>query len=120
MAASDGLERLLDPFLTSADCGSCKLCCYFHDSDKHDAPLLNTAQKEDLQAQYPGKLRFTERGEFWQIVLESVGRDAAGEKYVCPLLDRVTHLCTARLAGVTDIFDCRTWPFQVMQQGEQR
>ena len=119
MADSKELDGLLEPFLSSADCDSCRLCCYFHDDDKHDAPLLDDRQREELETLYPERLRFTQKGDFWQIVLESVDADAAGQRYVCPLLDRKTHLCTARTAGVTDIFDCRTWPFQVMQQGER-
>lgn len=110
MAKDPELDHLLDGIVTTADCMGCRLCCYFHDDDKVDAPLFTEAQRDQVQAApYGDGVTFSEKNGMWQVDLV----DRGDESYVCPLLDQETHACNAR---EVDCFDCRTWPFYVMRK----
>ncbi len=103
------LDHLLDGIVTTADCMKCRACCTFHEDDKVDAPLFTDDQRGEVEASDYGQgVTFTEKNDMWQVDLVDKGDGS----YVCPLLDQSTHRCNAR---AVDNFDCRTWPFYVME-----
>lgn len=100
------LKKLLSP----AQCAECRLCCGFVDSDKWEIPLFAgeeeraCAERLAPTKEIPGTKSAVYRMEFH-------GNDVI----MCPAASE--HGC---LLGEERPFDCRIWPFRVMELNGSR
>ncbi len=100
------LKKLLSP----AQCAECRLCCGFVDSDKWEIPLLagemerSCAERFGATREIPGTDSAVYRMEFH-------GDDII----MCPAAGE--HGC---MLGENRPFDCRIWPFRVMELNGSR
>ena len=99
---------MLKKILCSEDCAKCQICCKFEQDELIDAPTFT--EEEMLKSlSKKGNLLFAERGQVYQIVLESWRG-----KYICPLL---THM--GCILDDERPFDCKLWPFYVMRKNRK-
>jgi hypothetical protein len=103
---------MLEPLLTKSHCAACKKCCTFEAMELQDAPLFTSETREIVLRDIDPTAGFIPRGNMWQIELRRI---SGTDKYVCPVLDSAEG---CRL-GNQRPFDCRSFPFYVMRQGEE-
>lgn len=100
------LKKLLSP----ARCAECRLCCGFVDSDKWEIPLLAgvqeraSAEKFGATTEIPGTNSAVYCMEFH-----------GNEVIMCPAASE-----RGCMLGAERPFDCRIWPFRVMELNGSR
>ena len=105
---------MLKNILKGSDCAACKICCVFDKYDLWETPVLHGELKDLVAERFPGTA-FVQKGGGWLFRME--GTEEAGEElYYCPMLDREKG---CRL-GDDKPFDCRIWPYRVMELGGKR
>ena len=97
---------MLEGLLSKEECAQCRLCCSFDSYGLWDTPVITPGMKEKVLRAKPGQ-RFVSRGDTLLLRME---REEQEDLYYCPLLDR-SRGC---IMGDGKPFDCRIWPFRVM------
>ena len=102
------LKKILDP----ATCAACPVCCVFDSTDVWEQPVLLDNTIAAVKKRMPDvKLVPSGSGAVFD-----PGILAEGEDFYCPMLDKNTG-CTL---GADKPFDCRIWPFRIMNIGSRR
>lgn len=102
---------MLKNILKGEDCASCKICCIFDKYDIWETPVLEDGLKAQVEERFPD-VSFVKKGDGWIFRMD----EAEDELYYCPMLD---HKTGCRL-GDDKPFDCRIWPYRVMDFGGNR
>jgi len=96
---------MLEEYLSTKDCATCKICCKFEPDEICDAPTF-TEEEMLLSKKVNCNAEFIKKGAVYQLVLEKWNN-----KYICPFLsENGCLLCDNRP------FDCKSWPFYLMKQ----
>lgn len=109
----NGGSALLTKILTRETCAGCRRCCHFERYDVRDTPILSKDERTRAEGMAPGT-RFLPTGQ--ESYLFRFPEESREEEFPCPLLDREKG---CRL-GEEKPFDCRLWPFCLMQKDGQR
>ena len=102
---------MLKNILSGSDCASCKICCIFDKYDIWETPVLDEPLRKLVEERFP-EVSFVQKGDGWIFRME----EAEDELYYCPMLD---HKTGCRLKD-NKPFDCRIWPYRVMELGGKR
>lgn len=102
---------MLKNILNGRDCASCKICCIFDKYDLWETPVVDDRLKKIVEERFPDTA-FVQKEDGWLFRME----ESEEELYYCPMLDNKTG---CRL-GDDKPFDCRIWPYRIMQLGGRR
>ncbi len=102
---------MLKNILSGSDCASCRICCIFDKYDLWETPVLDAPLKKLIEEKFPG-VSFVQKEDGWIFRME----ESEDELYYCPMLDSKTG---CRL-GDDKPFDCRIWPYRIMNVGGKR
>ena len=93
---------MIGSLLTKEECRQCRLCCCFDRYDLWATPEIDKALAQKL-------------GEGVELIRVEdhylMKMKAEGDSYPCPLLDKKTGC----ILGDEKPFDCRIWPFRLME-----
>ncbi len=102
---------MLKNILKKTDCADCRICCVFDKYDLWETPVLEDSLKETVSERYPDTAFIRKEGGWIFRMTES-----ADGLYYCPMLDPKSG-CKL---GDDKPFDCRIWPYRVMELGGKR
>lgn len=93
---------MLRNILSENQCGKCRVCCGFVESDKWEIPLIFREFKEEIEQKLGISLK--KQGNEYVMPMEFDGENVV----FCPALSE--NGCTL---GELKPFDCAIWPFRV-------
>lgn len=102
---------MLKKILSKDTCAECRLCCVFDRYDVWETPLFEEKTMAKV-AELRKDAKFAKKGNGF--VLNS-GEITDGELFACPAL--TDNGC---MLGDDKPFDCRIWPFRIMNRDGQR
>ncbi len=102
---------MLKNILSGSECAECRICCVFDKYDIWETPVITNDLKAKINEDYPDT-EFISKGNSYLFRM----REDDDELYYCPMLDKQTG---CRL-GDNKPFDCRIWPYRVMNFGGKR
>lgn len=102
---------MLKNILSGSSCAKCRICCVFDKYDLWETPVVNEEVYNKVREKLP-EVKFITKGEnrLFRMEPEEVNGE---ELYYCPVLDKNTG---CRL-GDEKPFDCRIWPYRIMELG---
>ena len=103
---------MLKKILSNKKCAECRLCCVFDRYDVWETPVFTEETKNLLLEKRPDTQFITKEGGYLFRVNELV----ENELFYCPALDNKTGC----ILGDDKPFDCRIWPFRIMEIGGRR
>lgn len=98
---------MLKEILSPSSCAGCRLCCGFDESDLWEIPVFSADTSERLEKERP-ELTLLPYGTGSRVLQMHFDGDGIAR---CPALTE--NGCTL---GENKPFDCRIWPFRVMEQ----
>lgn len=102
---------MLKNILKADDCAKCRICCVFDKYDIWETPVLDDELKKTVSERFP-EVSFVRKGSGWIFRMD----EAEDGLYYCPMLDPKSG-CKL---GDGKPFDCRIWPYRVMELGGRR
>ena len=102
---------MLKNILSKESCAQCQLCCIFDKYDIWETPVVSDELYEKIKNEYP-ETEFIEKSGGERIFK----CNPDGELFNCPMLDKSTG-CKL---GDEKPFDCRIWPYRIMEFGGKR
>lgn len=105
---------MLKNILSGSSCAKCRICCIFDNYDLWETPVVSDELYEKLLKEYPG-VEYLPKGNsrIFKCIPDTVNGE---ELFICPMLD---HSTGCRL-GDDKPFDCRIWPYRIMELGGKR
>lgn len=101
---------MLKEILSEKSCAACQVCCGFNREDVWETPIVFDETKKKAEALFPD-IKFRQTGSAWTFQMEFQPEE---QVIFCPILDRNTG-CKL---GDDKPFDCKIWPFRVMEHQE--
>lgn len=98
------LKEILDP----ESCAKCRICCVFDSSDIWEMPVFTSETAEKMRSTNP-EINFVPYGNGFVIDPGELGES---ELFNCPALTE-----NGCMLGDEKPFDCRIWPFRIMNVG---
>ncbi len=102
------ISFMLKNILKGEDCASCRICCVFDKYDLWETPVLEESLKDKASEKFPDTA-FVQKGDGWLFRME----ESEDGLYYCPMLDPKSGC----MLGDDKPFDCRIWPYRVMELG---
>lgn len=103
---------MLSKLLSKEECANCRICCSFDSTDLWETPVISPELRIRILDDYP-EMRFVTKGDSY---LFRMDREPDCDLYYCSVLDR-SKGC---VLGDEKPFDCKIWPFRVMDfQGKR-
>lgn len=102
---------MLKNILSGESCAKCQLCCIFDKYDIWETPVVSDELYEKIKNEYP-EAEFIEKNG-GERIFKCI---PDGELFNCPMLDKSTG-CKL---GDEKPFDCRIWPYRIMEFGGKR
>ncbi len=102
---------MLKKILDSKSCAECKLCCRFDRYDIWETPVFTAEICERIRAAKPDT-EFVPKDGGYIFKLKELDED---ELFSCPALTE-----TGCMLGDDKPFDCRIWPYRIMEIGGRR
>lgn len=97
---------MLNKILSKKECAKCRICCSFDSYDLWETPVI-TDEVMELSKQVDPDVKFTYSSGARQYIMD---KEPDRDLYFCPMLDHEKGC----LLGDRKPFDCRIWPFRVM------
>lgn len=97
---------MLNGLLKKSTCGECRICCGFDCTDTWEMPVMTEKTKSKLESLKPGT-EFINNGNSY---ITKACELSGNEIFYCPALDKKTGC----ILGDDKPFDCKIWPFRVM------
>lgn len=101
------LKKILNPEC----CAKCRVCCVFDSSDIWETPVFSPETAEIIRSVRPETEFESRKGGF----ILKTGELKDGELFTCPALTE-----KGCMLGDGKPFDCRIWPFRIMDIGGLR
>lgn len=98
---------MLSKLLSKEECAKCRICCCFDSTDLWETPVVSQGLRDRILDDYP-EMRFVEKGESY---LFRMDKEPDEDLYYCSVLDHQKGC----VLGDEKPFDCRIWPFRVME-----
>ena len=102
---------MLKKILKSESCAKCRLCCVFDRYDVWETPVFTEEIYKLICAEKPDTEFISKDGGF----IFKVKELDENELFTCPALTE-----TGCMLGDDKPFDCRIWPFRIMDVGGRR
>lgn len=103
---------MLSDLLTREDCAKCRICCEFGDEDMWEVPVVSDELATKLEEKFPDmEFSIYDSNRIMGVVPES-----EPGLYLCRGLDREKGC----ILGELKPFDCRIWPFRIMEFGKKK
>lgn len=102
---------MLKEMLSGKTCAECRMCCIFDRYDIWETPIFDEETKNKVLA-FNSKAEFIKVGDKYML---NAGELADGDLFSCPALTE-----NGCILGDDKPFDCRIWPFRVMEQDGKR
>ena len=102
---------MLKEILSGEACAQCRLCCIFDRYDVWETPVFTAELCERIREARPGTEFVTKDGGY----IFRVGELRGDELFSCPALTE-----TGCMLGDDKPFDCRIWPYRIMEVGGRR
>lgn len=102
---------MLKKILSSEACAECRLCCVFDRYDVWETPVFTDELRERISKVRP-EVKFLPRDGGWILRVEQFDED---QLFRCPALTD-----TGCMLGDDKPFDCRIWPYRIMNIGGRR
>ena len=102
---------MLKKILSGKSCAECRLCCIFDRYDIWETPVFNEEIKNRIKQLRPGTEFVTKDGGYI-FKADNIGAD---QLFSCPALTE-----TGCILGDDKPFDCRIWPYRIMEVGGRR
>ncbi|MBQ3915495.1 MAG: hypothetical protein II690_02785 [Ruminococcus sp.] len=102
---------MLKKILSPESCAQCRLCCIFDRYDVWETPVFNEFQRDLILAERPDTEFVPKDGGF---ILRVTHFDE-DQLFRCPALTE-----TGCMLGDNKPFDCRIWPYRIMDIGGRR
>ena len=102
---------MLKKILSGKSCAKCRICCIFDSSDIWETPVFTEEIKNKIIAKNPNAEFIPKDGGF----ILNAGELADGQIFTCPALTE-----KGCMLGDDKPFDCRIWPYRIMNVGEKR
>lgn len=103
---------MLKGLLEKSSCAKCRICCGFDQTDIWEMPVFSKEAKEKLEEKL-GHIEFIRQGDSYTVKPSELHGE---ELFYCPALDRDTGC----ILGDEKPFDCRIWPYRIMEVGGER
>lgn len=97
---------MLSKLLSKEECAKCRICCCFDSTDLWETPVITKELKTRILDDYP-ELKFVTKNDSF---LFRMDKEPEEDLYFCSVLDRNTGC----VLGDEKPFDCRIWPFRIM------
>lgn len=102
---------MLKKILSGKSCAECRLCCVFDKTDVWETPVFTQEIRERIEKARPGT-QFISKDGGYIFRVEELGDN---EEFFCPALTD-----TGCMLGDDKPFDCRIWPYRIMEIGGRR
>ncbi|MBR2283876.1 MAG: hypothetical protein IJ874_05590 [Ruminococcus sp.] len=102
---------MLKRILSGESCAECRLCCVFDRYDVWETPVFTEQLCRRIAAQKP-EVRFVPKDGGYILRVESFDEEGL---FRCPALTP-----TGCMLGDDKPFDCRIWPYRIMNVGGRR
>ena len=102
---------MLKKILSGKSCAECRLCCIFDRYDAWETPVFTEEIRDRIRAARPDAEFVTKDGGY----IFRVGELKGDELFSCPALTD-----TGCMLGNDKPFDCRIWPYRIMEVGGRR
>lgn len=102
---------MLKGLLDKKTCAKCRICCGFDNTDLWEMPVMTEKTVQKLKELRPDA-EFKSCGGSY---VTDAGNPPDGEIFYCPALDHEKGC----MLGDDKPFDCRIWPFRVMETGDK-
>ncbi len=102
---------MLKKILSGKSCAECRLCCIFDSYDIWETPVFNEEIMNRIKQLRPGTEFVTKDGGYI-FKADNIGAD---QLFSCPALTE-----TGCILGDDKPFDCRIWPYRIMEVGGRR
>ena len=102
---------MLKKILSGKSCAECRLCCIFDRYDIWETPVFNEEIMNRIKQLRPGTEFVTKDGGYI-FKADNIGAD---QLFSCPALTE-----TGCMLGDDKPFDCRIWPYRIMEVGGRR
>lgn len=103
---------MLSEILSKEECKNCRICCSFNSEDIWETPVITPELKNRILDDYP-ELRFISKDDCFIFRMD---KEPDRELYFCSVLDQEKGC----VLGEEKPFDCKIWPFRVMQLDGRR
>lgn len=103
---------MLKGLLEKKTCSGCRICCGFDNTDLWELPVM-TKKTADRLAEIKQGTKFVQKDGGY---ITDAGNLPADMLYYCPALDHKTGC----MLEEDKPFDCRIWPFRVMETKDKR
>lgn len=97
---------MLSEILSKSECAKCRICCSFDSYDLWETPVV-TDEIKALALEINPKQEFSTASGARLFIMQ---KEPDEDLYFCPMLD---HKTGCKL-GDKKPFDCRIWPFRIM------
>lgn len=98
---------MLSKLLSREECAKCRLCCCFDSYDLWETPVITGETKESILESFKPDQDFLDLEGYSLLKMQ---KEQDKDLYYCSLLDH-SKGC---IMGTEKPFDCRIWPFRVM------
>lgn len=98
---------MIGKLLTREECAKCKLCCCFDSYDLWETPIIEDITRQLILDKFKPDQQFFEHEDHCLLKLQ---KEPDRDLYYCSLLDHEKGC----IMGTEKPFDCRIWPFRVM------
>lgn len=102
---------MLKKILSKDVCAECRLCCVFDRYDVWETPLFEEETMAKVRSAFPDA-KFAKKGGGFAL---NSGEITDGDLFSCPALTD-----SGCMLGDDKPFDCRIWPFRIMNRDGQR
>lgn len=102
---------MLKEILSKSTCAECRMCCIFDRYDIWETPVFDEETKNKVLEFNTGAV-FAKIGDNYVL---NAGELAEGDLFTCPALTE-----NGCILGDSKPFDCRIYPFRVMEQDGKR
>lgn len=102
---------MIKEILSGKTCAECRMCCIFDRYDVWETPLFDEVTKNKV-LEFNPNAKFIKKGSKYML---NVGLLTDNDLFTCPALTE-----NGCILGDDKPFDCRIWPFRVMEQDGKR
>ncbi len=102
---------MLKKILSGKSCAECRLCCVFDRYDVWETPVFTEDIRNKIQLAKP-EAEFIRKDGGYIFKVGEIGED---QLFSCPALTE-----TGCMLGDEKPFDCRIWPYRIMEVGGRR